>query len=65
MIVNFDGKNTIMCQNASQIMIDSIFIRSYQMQSFWQKIHVGILLILSVKLRYEIFRHKFAILINL
>ena len=39
MIVNFDGKNTIMCQNASQIMIDSIFIRSYQMQSFWQKIH--------------------------
>ena len=41
MIVNFDGKNTIMCQNASQIMIDSIFIRSYQMQSFWQKIHVS------------------------
>ena len=38
MIVNFDGKNTIMCQNASQIMIDSIFIHTYQMQSFWQKI---------------------------
>ena len=63
MILYFDGKNTIMCQNASQIMIDLIFIRSYQMQSFWQKIPLYPL-ILSVKLRYEIFRHKSAILIN-
>ena len=51
MILYFDGKNTIMCQNASQIMIDLIFIRSYQMQSFWQKIPLYPL-ILSVKLRY-------------